>query len=229
MRVRPVSWASRRPLVRTTVPIAPPASAPQTLVIRSSPLPPRSLPLHHEREMGQSLREVAEKLAALDVDLFGIQADVVGQRSQLVHQLGRLVEAAGAGEHVGEPEGAGEKHALLRRPSLSVEPVQQWASTELPADGLDRALHPLAVALLEAEDAEREQIGVRFAEVRRSDECLPLAVPAAFVDEAPDGGGLAAPVVRPWGIVPASASWAAESSATHASAFECVKWCVCSR
>jgi len=65
--------------------------------------------------VAEGLGEVAELAAGEGVVFFGEQADVVSQVEQPLEQLAGLVVRSLHGEHLGEPERAGEKDAFVAR------------------------------------------------------------------------------------------------------------------
>ena len=68
-----------------------------------------------EREVSECLGEVPELPARHGVVLLGEEPDVVTEIQEPLEELARLVVLALQGEYLGQPERAGEKHALTRR------------------------------------------------------------------------------------------------------------------
>ena len=124
-----------------------------------------------DADVRERLREVPEEAAALGVVLLGDQAEVVPQREQPLEERDRLVLPALLSEHCGEPERAGEEHALAGREAVDVGvllvgavALDEAAAHELL---LDRAYGADDALVLRRQEAdERDQEAARVEAVR---------------------------------------------------------------
>src|SRR6476620_6018692 len=97
-----------------------------------------------ESEVGERLREVAEEALRLRVVLLRQQAEVVRKAGEPLEERQRLLVPSQQLVTVGEPERAGEEHALPRRQAVDtglLRPVAEHEAVlqQLALDRFDRA------------------------------------------------------------------------------------------
>ena len=124
------------------------------------------------------------------VVLLGEEADVVAEVEQPLEELPRLVVPALERQHFGEPERAGEEHALARGQPvhLAVAPgvaQHEPVDRELALDRLDRRDDPRIVRRQEAEERHQQHARVELVRAVGLGERLLRLAPGALEHLAP--------------------------------------------
>src|SRR5206468_9361334 len=133
------------------------------------------------------LREVPEHEPAIGVVLLAEQPEAVRGRDRAVEGPAGILDSALPGEHLGEPEGAGDERPLLAPESvIAVVATEQPIPVEPLANRIGGADHPLVVVGDEIDGGEAKQRRVEPVLAERRNEDPALSVVAVVLDRRPD-------------------------------------------